>query len=52
MEKVNKKNENTKTKQAQNPIVKMIEDKKRIAKALEGGVDISALKGIKIVSPL
>ena len=35
-----------------NPIVQMIEDKKRIVKAIKNGEDISSLKGIKIVSPL
>lgn len=35
-----------------NPIVQMIEDKKRIVKAIENGESLSTLKGIKIVSPL
>lgn len=35
-----------------NPIVQMIEDKKRIVKAIENGESLSTLKGIKMVSPL
>ena len=37
---------------SKNPIVKMIEDKKRITAAIENGESITNLKGIKIVSPL
>ncbi|PWK80041.1 hypothetical protein LX99_00505 [Mucilaginibacter oryzae] len=37
---------------ANNPIVKMIEDKKRIVKAIKNGESLSTLKDIKIVSPL
>jgi hypothetical protein len=47
--KVNKGNSATKYK---NPIVQMIEDKKRIVKAIENGESLATLKGIKIVSPL
>ncbi|WPV00882.1 hypothetical protein SNE26_03770 [Mucilaginibacter sp. cycad4] len=40
------------TVKAVNPIVKMIEDKKRIAQAIKNGESLSTLKGIKIVSPV
>jgi hypothetical protein len=52
MERVSKKESASITKSAQNPIVKMIEDKKAIVKAIEKGESLSTLKGIKIVSPL
>ena len=35
-----------------NPLIKMMEDKKRIVSAIKSGQDLSTLKGIKIVSPL
>ncbi len=39
-------------KRTANPIITMIEKKKRIVEAIKNGDDLSALKGIKIVSPL
>ena len=35
-----------------NPIIEMIENKKRIVKAIKNGESLSTLTGIKIVSPL
>ncbi|WP_162996487.1 hypothetical protein [Mucilaginibacter celer] len=35
-----------------NPIIKMIEDQKRIVKAIKNGENISTLRGIKIASPV
>jgi len=52
MERVSKKEANSVAKAFKNPIVKMIEDKKAIVKAIEKGESLSTLKGIKIVSPL
>lgn len=37
---------------AQNPFIKMIEDKKNILRAIRQGKDLSKLKGIKFVSPI
>jgi hypothetical protein len=39
-------------KKDENPIVQMIEDKRRIVKAIENGESLSTLEGIKIVSPV
>ena len=41
-----------KDKPSANPLIKMMEDKKRIINAIKSGEDLSTLKGIKIVSPL
>jgi hypothetical protein len=35
-----------------NPIIQMIEDKKRIVNAIKNRESLSNLKGVKIVSPL
>lgn len=35
-----------------NPIIKMIEDKKSIVKAIRAGKDLSKLKGINLVNPI
>jgi sensor histidine kinase regulating citrate/malate metabolism len=35
-----------------NPIVKMIEDKRSIVKAIREGKDLSKLKGINLVNPI
>jgi len=51
MEQVNKKRTGSE-KPFKNPIKQMIEDKKRIVKAIENGQSLSTLKGIKIVSPV
>ncbi|WP_162842714.1 hypothetical protein [Mucilaginibacter pineti] len=40
------------SKRFSNPIIQMIEDKKRIIQAIKNGESLSTLKGIKIVSPL
>jgi hypothetical protein len=40
------------SKKFSNPIIQMIEDKKRIIQAIKNGKSLSTLKGIKIVSPL
>lgn len=42
----------SKAKKPINPIIQMIEDKKRIFEAVKNGESLSNLKGIKIVSPL
>ena len=47
-----KKSGNIEVKKIDNPIVQMIEDKKRIVKAIKNGESLSTLKGIKIVSPV
>jgi hypothetical protein len=39
-------------KSRDNPFIKMIEDKKRIAEAIRNGKDLSTLKGINFVSPI
>lgn len=39
-------------KSVPNPLIKMIEDKKRVINAIREGKDLSKLKGIKFVSPL
>lgn len=41
-----------KDKSSTNPLIKMIEDKKRLVNAVKSVKDLSALKGIKIVSPI
>jgi len=51
MEQVNK-NTVSEPKKDSNPIIQMIEDKKRIVKAIKNGESLSTLKGIKIVSPV
>ena len=35
-----------------NPFVKALEDKKKIAAAVQRGIDLSTLKGIKFVKPI
>lgn len=35
-----------------NPLVKMMDDKRRIIHAIREGKDLSTLKGIEIVSPI
>jgi len=35
-----------------NPIIKMIEDKRSIVKAIREGKDLSKLKGINLVNPI
>jgi len=35
-----------------NPLVQMVEDKKKIISAVKNGEKISSIKGIKFVSPL
>jgi len=35
-----------------NPLIKMIEDKKRVINAIREGKDLSKLKGINFVSPI
>ena len=52
MEQVSKNNTVSEGKVSKNPIIQMIEDKKRIVKAIKKGESLSNLKGIKIVSPL
>lgn len=52
MERVTKKQAGSEIKKSKNPIIQMIEDKKRIITAIENGESLSTLKGIKIVSPL
>jgi hypothetical protein len=47
-----KKNTGSEEKKHKNPIIQMIEDKKRVVKAIENGESLSTLKGIKVVSPL
>jgi hypothetical protein len=47
-----KKNTGSGSKQFKNPIIQMIEDKKRIVKAIKEGKSLSTLKGIKFVTPL
>ncbi|MFI5139988.1 MAG: hypothetical protein ACHQIM_19370 [Sphingobacteriales bacterium] len=47
-----KTNTGSEVRKFKNPIVQMIEDKKRIVKAIENGESLSTLKGIKIVSPI
>ena len=39
-------------KSKQNPLMKMIEDKKRVIDAIRAGNDLSKLKDIKFVSPI
>ncbi|WP_165456437.1 hypothetical protein [Pedobacter kyonggii] len=39
-------------KSKSNPLIKMIEDKKRIVNAIREGKDLSKLKGINFVSPI
>jgi len=51
MEQVNK-NAGSGFKRFKNPIIQMIEDKKRIVKAIKNGESLSTLKGIKIVTPV
>lgn len=41
-----------KDKSSTNPLIKMIEDKKRIVKAIKSGKDLSSQKDMKIVSPI
>jgi hypothetical protein len=41
-----------KKKSSVNPLVKMMEDKRRIIDAIRDGKDLSTLKGINIVSPI
>ncbi len=48
----NKESKSKALDNATNPIIKMIEDQKRIVKAIKKGEDLSKLKGIKIISPL
>jgi len=43
---------NGKEKSSVNPLVKMMEDKRRIINAIRDGRDLSTLKGINIVSPI
>ena len=52
MKQVNKNHIVSEAKTSKNPIIQMIEDKKRIVKAIKKGESLSTLKGIKIVSPL
>jgi hypothetical protein len=52
MKQVNKNNTVSEVMTSKNPIIQMIEDKKRIVKAIKKGESLSTLKGIKIVSPL
>jgi len=52
MERVDKKTTISEIKNSKNPIIQMIEDKKRIVHAIKNGKSLSTLKGIKIVSPL
>jgi hypothetical protein len=35
-----------------NPLIKMMEDKRRIINAIRNGKDLSTIKGITIVSPI
>ena len=39
-------------KSKSNPLVKMIEDKKRVINVIREGKDLSKLKGISFVSPI
>jgi len=41
-----------KEKSSVNPLIKMMDDKRRIIDAIRDGKDLSTLKGIKIVSPI
>lgn len=43
---------NIESKKNVNPFIQMIEDKKRINRAVEEGKSLSTLKGIKFVKPL
>jgi len=52
MKQVQKKEKASEAKSFKNPILQMIEDKKRIVAAIKNGESLSTLKGIKIVSPL
>ncbi len=52
MERVSKKESTSVAKSIKNPIIKMMEDKKAIVKAIEKGESLSTLKDIKIVTPL
>lgn len=47
-----KKNNAKAGKFSVNPFVKALEDKKKIAAALQHGIDLSTLKGIKFVKPI
>jgi|GEM_PF-3175767 len=47
-----KRDTDSEVKIFKNPIMQMIADKKRIAKAVKNGESLSTLKGIKIVSPV
>jgi len=52
MEQVNKNDTGFEKEKLVNPIIQMIEDKKRIVKAIKNGQSLSTLKGIKIVASL
>jgi hypothetical protein len=52
MKRIDKNNINSEAKNFNNPIVQMIEDKKRVVEAIKKGKSLSTLKGIKVVSPL
>jgi hypothetical protein len=52
MKSVNKKNIEAEVKHFDNPIMQMIEDKKRVVEAIKQGKSISTVTGIKIASPL
>jgi len=49
---LNKMSDKKTQKNFPNPIVKMIEDKRSIVKAIREGKDLSKLKGINLVSPI
>ncbi|HWZ02016.1 MAG TPA: hypothetical protein VNX40_00325 [Mucilaginibacter sp.] len=46
------KNTGSEIKKFKNPIIQMMEDKKRVIIAIKNGESLSTLKGIKIVSPI
>ncbi len=52
MSSAKKNTKNGQKKSSQNPFIKLIEDKKKITAAIQGGKSLSSLKGIKFVKPM
>ncbi len=52
MKSIKKTNGSVSPRNASNPIMKMIQDKKKIMVAIKKGKKLSSVKGVKFVSPI